>query len=81
MDLGPRELQDRGLAGPVRPEDDPALVVGDLPVEAVDDRAAPAQDGHLAEAEHLDHAPTLPAHNGRAGPRRALPSFRWVLRR
>ena len=63
---GAGDLQQRGLAGAVGPEDHPALVLVDHPVEAVDDRASAAEDGHLAEVEHLDHA----AHPTRAQPRR-----------
>ena len=62
VDLGPGQLQDRGLARPVGTQHDPALVLGDHPVQPVDDGAAAAKDGHLAEAEHLDHA----AHPTRA---------------
>ena len=49
MHRGGRDLQQRGLARTVRPEDDPALVGVDAPRHRVEDQIAVADHRHISE--------------------------------
>src|SRR5690606_32076731 len=49
------DLQQRRLAGPVGTEDDPALPLGDGPVDGVDDRGGAASDGDALQVEYRAH--------------------------
>ena len=52
MDLGASTLHQRGLAGTVRTEDHPALVLLDRPVDLVEQGGTAALDGDVGELEH-----------------------------
>ena len=56
VDLRRADLDQRGLAGAVGTEDDPALVLLDRPVDAVEQGRRPAPDGDVGELENGIHA-------------------------
>ena len=51
------ELEQRGLAGAVGPEHDPALSLLDLPADVVQDHRVPADDSHAGHRKDIAHAP------------------------
>ena len=59
VDLGGGDLQQRGLAGAVGAEHDPALVLLDRPRDRVEQRRLAAAHGHLGELEDGGHGRTL----------------------
>ena len=62
MDLGRGHLEQRGLAGAVRAEDHPALVLLDRPVDRVEESRLPAPDAHVGELEDGGHDANPRAH-------------------
>ena len=55
MDLGGAQLHQRRLAGSVGPEDHPAFVVLDHPVDTVQKGGTASLDGDVGELEHGIH--------------------------
>ena len=55
VDLGRGDLHERGLAGAVGPEDDPALVLLDGPVDVVEQGRLAASHGHAGELQNRVH--------------------------
>src|SRR5690606_21860661 len=51
------DLEQRRLAGAVRPEDDPALPLLDLPGDVIEELVRPAYDAHPGEGKDVGHAP------------------------
>ena len=53
------DAQQRGLARPVRPEHDPALVASDLPVDAAQHRRPVVHEGDIGAPQRRGHAANL----------------------
>ena len=77
VDLGRGDLQQRGLAGAVGPEDHPALVLLDRPVDRVEQHRLASPDGHAGELEDGGHGAS-PYALARP-PRRSVPDVPSAL--
>ena len=66
VDLGRRDLEQRGLPGAVGAEHHPALALGDAPRDLVEQGRPAPSHGHVGELDHRDHVVTL-SSGARAG--------------